>query len=125
MAKHNRKSFRFIGTTRGSQIPSTANGSKDNIKEAQNKRTMQRRLLTLGLVAISLRSSLYAEDPIRYDPVSQQVIESRLQKYVGNDKQREDTLRQMFSQAGCDDQHLSQQPVKAVGAIEPDLRSAG
>ncbi len=40
---------------------------------------------------------------IRYDPVSQQVIESRLQKYVGNDKQREDTLRQMFSQAGCDD----------------------
>jgi len=73
---------------------------------------MQRLLLTLGLVAISLRSSLYAEDPIRYDPVSQQVIERRLQKYVGNDKQREDTLRQMFSQAGCDDQHLSQQPVK-------------
>jgi hypothetical protein len=77
-----------------------------------NKRTMQRLLLTLGLVAISLRSSLYAEDPIRYDPVSQQVIERRLQKYVGNDKQREDTLRQMFSQAGCDDQHLSQLPVK-------------
>jgi hypothetical protein len=65
-----------------------------------NKRTMQRLLLTLGLVDISLRSSLYAEDPIRYDPVSRQVIESRLQKYVGNDKQREDTLRQMFSQAG-------------------------
>jgi hypothetical protein len=35
MAKHNRKSFRFIGTGRGSQILSTANGSKDNIKEAQ------------------------------------------------------------------------------------------
>ena len=70
---------------------------------------MQRLLLTLGLVAISLRSSLYAVDPIRHDPVSQQVvIESRLQKYVGNDKQREDTLRQMFSQAGCDDRHLSQ-----------------
>jgi hypothetical protein len=51
-------------------------------------------------------------DPIRYDPVSRQVIESRLQKYVGNDKQREDTLRQMFSQAGCDDEHLSQQSVK-------------
>ncbi len=72
---------------------------------------MQRLLLTLGLVAISLRSSLYAEDPIRYDPVSR-VIESRLQEYVGTDKQREDTLRRMFSQAGCADQHLSQQPVK-------------
>ena len=50
-----------------------------------NKRTMQGLLLTLGLVAISLRSSVYAEDPIRYDPVSQQVIAGRLQKYVGND----------------------------------------
>jgi hypothetical protein len=69
-------------------------------------------IANVGARGHSLRSSLYAEDPIRYDPVSQQVIESRLQKYVGNDKQREDTLRQMFSQAGCDDQHLSQQPVK-------------
>jgi len=42
-----------------------------------NKRTMQRLLLTLGLVAISPRSSLYAEEPIGYDPVSQQVIEEK------------------------------------------------
>jgi hypothetical protein len=104
--------FSLYRYRRGSQIPSTANGSKDKIKEGQKAHTMQRLLLTLGLVAISLRSSLYAEDPIRYDPVSQQVIERRLQKYVGNDKQREDTLRQMFSQAGCDDHHLSLQPVK-------------
>ena len=73
---------------------------------------MQRLLLSLGFVAIFLRPSLCAEDPIRYNPVPQQVIESRLQKYVGSDKQREETLRQMFLQAGCDDQHLSQQPVK-------------
>ena len=33
-----------------------------------NKRTMKRLLLTLGLVAISLQSSLYAEDPIRGTP---------------------------------------------------------
>jgi aminopeptidase-like protein len=56
--------------------------------------------------------STYTEDPIRYDPASQLVIENRLQKYGGNDKQREETLRQMFSQAGCDDAHLSQQGVK-------------
>jgi len=45
VAKHNRKSFRFIGTARGSQIPSTANGPKDKIKDqgGPNKRTMQRR----------------------------------------------------------------------------------
>ena len=35
MAKNNRKSFRFMGTARGSQIPLTANGSKDKIKEGQ------------------------------------------------------------------------------------------
>jgi hypothetical protein len=56
--------------------------------------------------------SILAEDPIRYDPAPQQVIESRLQKYEDNDKQREETLRQMFSQTGCDDAHLSQQTVK-------------
>jgi Zn-dependent M28 family amino/carboxypeptidase len=56
--------------------------------------------------------SIYGQDPIRYDPVSQQVIENRLQKYGGNDKQREGTLWQLFSQAGCDDAHLSQQAVK-------------
>jgi hypothetical protein len=94
------KVFALLGTARGGQIPSTANGSKRQDQGGPNKRTMQRLLLTLGLVAISLRSALYAEDPIRYDPVSRQVIEGRLQKYVGNDKQREDTPRQMFSQAG-------------------------
>ena len=73
---------------------------------------MQRLLLTLGFVVIFLRPSLCTEDPIRFDPLSQQVIESRLQQFAGNDKQREETLRQMFSQSGCDDQHLSQQPVK-------------
>jgi hypothetical protein len=87
----------------GKSDPERGKWFKRQDQGGPNKRTMQRLLLTLGLVAISLRSSLYAEDPIRYDPVSQQVIESRLQKYVGNDKQREDTLRQMFSQAGCDD----------------------
>jgi hypothetical protein len=78
MAKHNRKSFRFIGTARG---PERGKWFKRQDQGGPNKRTMQRLLLTLGLVAISL----YAEDPIRYDPVSRQVIESRLQKHVGND----------------------------------------
>jgi putative aminopeptidase FrvX len=64
-------------------------------------------------VSVPLKDySIRAEDPIRYDPASQQVIESRLQKYEGDDKRREETLRQMFSQAGCDDAHLSEQAVK-------------
>ncbi len=47
-----------------------------------------------------------------YNPVSREVVEARLGKYTGNNKQREATLMQMFAEAGCDDQHLSQQAVK-------------
>jgi Zn-dependent M28 family amino/carboxypeptidase len=49
---------------------------------------------------------------VRYNPVSRGVVEARLGKYAGNNKQREMTLKQMFAEAGCDDQHISEQPVK-------------
>ncbi len=51
-------------------------------------------------------------DNVQYSPVSRQVIESRLGRYGGNNKQREATLKQMFMEAGCDEQHISEQPVK-------------
>ncbi len=51
-------------------------------------------------------------ESIRYSPVSREVVQVRLGKYTGNNKQREATLKQMFVKAGCDDQHLSEQPVK-------------
>jgi putative aminopeptidase FrvX len=56
---------------------------------------------------------------IRYHLVSREGIEARLQKYKGNDQQREATLKQLFIEAGCDDQHLSEQPVK--GSRLPNL----
>jgi hypothetical protein len=34
-----------------------------------------------------------------------------LKEYQGNDQQREATLKGLFGEAGCDDQHLSEQPV--------------
>jgi Zn-dependent M28 family amino/carboxypeptidase len=49
---------------------------------------------------------------VRYTPVSRQVVEERLQKYVGNDAQREGTLKQLFVDAGCVGQNLTEQPVK-------------
>jgi len=51
-------------------------------------------------------------ETIRYRPVSQQVVESRLKRYAGNDRQREEALKQMFTDAGCDGAHLSEQAVK-------------
>src|SRR5258708_2613807 len=58
-------------------------------------------------------------ESFRYNPVSRQVVEARLGKYAGSNKQREITLKQMFAEAGCDEQHLSEQPVK--GAKQPNV----
>jgi Zn-dependent M28 family amino/carboxypeptidase len=58
-------------------------------------------------------------ESFRYNPVSREAVESRLGKYAGNNKQREITLKQMFAEAGCDDQHLSEQPVK--GSKQPNV----
>jgi Zn-dependent M28 family amino/carboxypeptidase len=53
-----------------------------------------------------------AAQNVQYQPASRHVVEGRLGKYAGNNNQREATLKQMFGEAGCDAQHLSEQPVK-------------
>ncbi len=62
--------------------------------------------LVLSLPAVG------ADETVRYKPVSREVVEARLKKYGGNDQQREATLKQMFGDAGCDQQRLSEQEVK-------------
>jgi hypothetical protein len=49
---------------------------------------------------------------VRYNPASRQIVEARLGTYAGDNKQREATLKQMFAEAGCDEHHISEQPVK-------------
>lgn len=51
-------------------------------------------------------------ESIRFNPVSREVLESRLRRYAGDNKQRETTLKSIFTDAGCDDKSLSEQPVK-------------
>jgi len=48
----------------------------------------------------------------RFYPVPRKVIEERLGMYKGDNQQREATLKQLFTQAGCDAQHLSEQVVR-------------
>src|SRR5262245_36110246 len=70
-------------------------------------------LSVLSAVALFLAYALVnAAESVPYNPVSREVVEARLKKYSGNDKQREDTLKQMFAEVGCDDQHLTEQGVK-------------
>ena len=71
------------------------------------------RFYSLATIALLLGAwNATTPESIRYNPVSRDVIEARLQKYKGNDEQREATLKQLFAEAGCDEQHLSEQRVK-------------
>ncbi|HTS58313.1 MAG TPA: M28 family peptidase, partial [Terriglobales bacterium] len=51
-------------------------------------------------------------ESLEYRRVSREVVERRLRRYTGDNRQRETTRKQLFADAGCDDQHLSEQPVK-------------
>jgi len=65
-----------------------------------------------SIVLLFLSWSGATAETLRFNPVSRAVVEARLGKYSGNDGQRAAALKQMFDEAGCDDQHLSEQPVK-------------
>jgi hypothetical protein len=76
------------------------------------------RAAILLLLPVHSWTSIFAEG-VRFALVSRQIVEERLGKYAGNNKQREATLKQMFSDAGCDEQHLSEQSVK--GSKQPNV----
>ena len=78
------------------------------------------RFLVLFAIALfSARSLSSAAQSARYNLVSREVIESRLKQYQGDDKRREETLKQMLAEAGCDEQHLTEQAVD--GSKLPNL----
>ena len=64
--------------------------------------------------AIPLLSGEFAlsDNNVTYRAASRAVVQARLQKYGGSNQQRESTFKQRFGEAGCDDQHLSEQHVK-------------
>lgn len=71
------------------------------------------RCSAIAAIVLLLQSWICATaENVRYNPVSREVVEARLGKYTGDNKHREATLKQMFADAGCDDQHISEQPVK-------------
>jgi hypothetical protein len=78
-----------------------------------SKRSPRSKVCASAAIVLLLHSWIVtAAESVRYSPVSRETVESRLNKYAGNNGQREATLKQMFAEAGCDDQHLSEQPVK-------------
>lgn len=70
------------------------------------------RLCAIAVIALPLSWTVAAAQAVQYQPVSRELIEARLERYSGNDKQRKESLKRMFAEAGCDEQHLSEQSVK-------------
>jgi putative aminopeptidase FrvX len=72
-----------------------------------------RSLLVVSAIAASVAHFLLnAEESVRFDQLPQEIIEARLKEYSGDDRKREGVLKQMFTEAGCTDQHLTEQEVK-------------
>jgi peptidase M28-like protein len=71
-----------------------------------------RRCVSLITLLWEILTAVSAGQDLRFYLVSQDIIEARLARFTGKDKQREETLRQMFKNAGCDDQHLLEQSVR-------------
>jgi hypothetical protein len=65
-----------------------------------------------AVMVLSLTLLAGSAQNLRYSRVSREIIEARLARYGGDNKQRETTLKQVFAEAGCDDRHLSEQSVK-------------
>jgi len=75
---------------------------------------MQRSKLCAAAATVLLLHAwiVATSETLQFSLVSQEGVEDRLRKYTGDNKQRETTLKQMFTDAGCDGQHISEQSVK-------------
>jgi hypothetical protein len=75
--------------------------------------TRAARYLKFGTsVALLFLQPSATADNIQYEPASREIVEGRLRRYAGDNKQREAALKQMFAEAGCEGQQMSEQLVK-------------
>lgn len=87
---------------------------------------MNRRALAIAIVLAFLGFASAVARPaddlatgLHYKLVSRELVESRLKRYAGNDREREQTLKQIFAEAGCTNDRLSEQTVP--GTRQPNI----
>ena len=71
-----------------------------------------RNFICLIALFFSLLTIRAVGEDLRYSLDSHDFIKTRLERFTGKDKQRKETLKQMFKEAGCDDQQLIEPSVK-------------
>ena len=53
---------------------------------------------------------------LQFSPVSREIVEKRLSAYVTKNNKREPAVRELFEDAGCSEDKLTEQPVKGLKA---------
>ena len=74
-------------------------------------------VVALGLLGCLLvgghpRIGFAQEHPIRFVQLRRELIESRLRRFARENADRENSLKQIFMEAGCDGERLREQPIK-------------
>ncbi len=80
---------------------------------------MARNGVVLGVVAALVAGLGGAEEKIVFNPVSQAIVEGRLEKFKRDNRQREGVLLAMFQESGCIGAQISEQHVS--GAKLPNV----
>ena len=80
---------------------------------------MSRSKFRAAALTVLLLIAITTAETVRFNLVSREMVEARLKKYGGDNRQREATLKQIFTVAGCDGQRLSEQSVK--GSKQPNV----
>jgi hypothetical protein len=71
--------------------------------------------VTRPWLAFLWASAALAQD-VRFTVISQEIVEKRLQSYATKNTQREPAIHQIFEDAGCSGEKLTEQPVKGLKA---------
>jgi hypothetical protein len=69
-------------------------------------------LSVLALLGLLTLWAVAQEPPVRFTQMSRETIDSRLRQFAGNNDKREANLENMFTEAGCDGERLTEQTIK-------------
>lgn len=73
----------------------------------------------LGSYILGLGVSVCPAQSLQFSAVPPEVVETRLRAYTARNEKREPAVRDLFEDAGCGAEHLTEQPVK--GSKAPNL----
>jgi len=72
--------------------------------------------VTRFLLSLLWVSTVAIGQSIQFSPVSQDIIEKRLRAYASKNDEREPAVREIFEEAGCAGEKLTEQAVKGLKA---------